>query len=71
MEASTGRVRATGGGRRLVRKSGRGFGGVRTLTPLVEESLKEKVPFPLEGSRWALSDSRWRRAYEDYTGASR
>lgn len=70
VEADGARVRATHSGRRLVRRSGRGWrGGIRSVTPRVEEALKRDVPFPPKPSPWVLSDEEWRQAYEEYASS--
>ena len=68
VKAGDGRVRATRSGRRLVRRSGQWRGGVRSVTPRLEEALARDVPFPQEASAWALSEEDRRQAYEEYTG---
>jgi hypothetical protein len=61
------RVRPTRRAKRLLRQSGRWRpGGSRAVTPRIEAALKERVPFPLQPTAWALSEEAWHEAYERY-----
>jgi hypothetical protein len=66
------RVRATRAGRRIVRRSRRGWReGIRDVAPRIEAMLREQVPFPPHPGGWTLTQKEWQAAYDAYRSRSK
>jgi hypothetical protein len=60
-------LRATRAGKSIVRRSRGGWReGIRAITPRVEATLREHVPFPTHSGRWTLTEAEWEAAYDAY-----